>query len=143
MPDQRNEVDSADPISEQDPYPRIKSGTYDVVCLGTKVYWSMAFRRRVCRLDCQLLDERTRVCGFFNLGSEKLPKAGRKSLYWRVWVMANGAQPRKRQRLSRSVFVDKFFRVRIGDVTKRYDNTEASEPEIYSTIQEWIARIGP
>jgi|SRR6185312_2495605 len=143
MTDQRSEVDNADPISEQDPYPRIKSGTYDVVCLGTKVYWSTAFRRRVCRLDCQLLDERTRVCGFFNLGSEKLPKAGRKSLYWRVWVMANGEQPRKRQRLSRSVFVSKFFRVRIAEVTKRYDNTEASEPEIYSTIQEWIACIGP
>jgi hypothetical protein len=143
MADRRNEVNGADPVSETDPYPLIPPGTYDVVCSGTRLYWSKAFRRWVCRLDCQLLDEPTPLCGFLNLGCEQAPKAGRKSHYWRVWVMANGAQPNKRQRLSRSVFAGKFFRVRVADVKRRYDNTEPSEAELYSTIQEWFACIGP
>jgi hypothetical protein len=97
----------------------------------------------VCRLDCQLVCEQAQVCGFLNLGNGDKPHAGRGSRYWRVWVMANGAQPRKRQVLSRSVFVGKFFRVRIGWVEKRHDQTQPSEAERYSTIQEWIACTGP
>jgi hypothetical protein len=137
------EVGGSDPVSETDPYPRIEAGTYEVRCYATKLYWSKAFRRWVCRLDCQLLYDDVAVCGFLNLGNEKRSKAGRKSLYWRVWVMANGAQPQKRQTLSRSVFVDKFFQVRIGEPKRRYDNTEPSEAEKYSTVQEWIACVGP
>ena len=136
-------VETADPVSEHDPYPRHEPGVYEVRCYHTAQYRSKAFRRWVCRLDCQLIWEPGEVCGFFNLGSGDKPHAGRKSLYWRVWVMASGAQPRKRQVLTRAVFVDKIFRVRIGDVTERYDQTEASEAERYSTIEEFIACIGP
>lgn len=134
---------AADPVSDRNPYPRYEPGTRDVRCFRAVLYRSKRFKRWVCRLDCQFLWNSGEICGFLNLGNGDRPHAGGGSLYRRVWVMANGAQPRKRQPLARSVFVDRVSRVRIADVDRRHDNTEASEPEKYSTIQEFLACVGP
>jgi len=57
--------------------------------------------------------------------------------------MANGAAPRKRQQMSRRVFVGKIFRVHIADTRKAYDGKEHPEGAVYSTIKEFVACIGP
>jgi hypothetical protein len=105
--------------------------------LEAKIYRDPQFRRLVCLLRCALvLDPKREVCGFLNLGTDEKPKAGRRSNYWRAWVIANGEPPRKRQVLSRRVFVGKIFLVRIGDVEKDMDGAVHAEFEKYSVIQE-------
>lgn len=101
-----------DPICADDAFPRYPPGDYDVRCAGVRIYRDPRFRRWVCRVDCHFLTERAEVCGFLNMGVGENPSAGRGSEYWRVWVMAKGEQPR-RGRLPKTVFVGKFFRVRI------------------------------
>jgi hypothetical protein len=132
-----------DPICEDSPYPRYAPGVYDVLCYRVKPYRDPRFRCWKCRLDCQFLTESDTVSGFLNLGTGDKPHAGRGSEYRRVWVMANDAQPRKRQVLSARTFVGKVFRVRIADTERRHDGREHIAPERYSTIKEFLARVGP
>src|SRR5262249_59375937 len=109
-----------DPVCDENPYPRYQPGVYDVRCYGAEEYRDPRFRCWKCRLDCHFLTDSGTVPGFLNLGTGDKPQAGRGSEYRRVWVMANGAQPKKRQLLSRRVFVDKIFRVRIADTERRH-----------------------
>jgi hypothetical protein len=134
---------SLEPICDDEQYPRYEPATYDVRCIGAEVYRDPRFRCWKCRLECQFLTERAVVSGFLNLGTGDKPNAGRGSEYRRVWIMANAAQPKKRQVLSARVFEGKFFRVRIGDTERRYDGREHLEAERYSTIKEFLERIGP
>lgn len=135
-------ADGPDPICRDDAFPRYAPGEYDVRCYAVRIYKDPRFKRWVCRLDCQFLTERADVCGFLNMGMGENPSAGRGSEYWRVWTMASGKQPR-RGRLSKTVFVGKFFRVWIEDTVLRYDQREHSEAARYSTIKEFRACIGP
>jgi len=129
------------PICASDPYPRYEPGEYEVRCLDAKTYQDPRFRRLVCRLRCALvIDPEREVFCFLNLGTGGQPKAGRGSKYWRAWVIANGAVPRKRQVLSARVFIGKIFLVRIGSVGKNLEGNDHSELEWYSTVREIISR---
>lgn len=142
MTDPGNELEGPDPICPDNPYPVFTPGEYDVLCYGVSVYPDPRFKRWVCRLDCQFLTEKVKVCGFLNMGIGASPSAGRGSDYWRLWVMTTNQQPR-RGRLPKKVFVGRFFRVRIDYTTKRLDKREHSEAAKYSTIKEFLACIGP
>jgi hypothetical protein len=90
-----------------------------------------------------MIDPEREVYGFLNLGTGAKPQAGRGSNYWKAWVIANGAAPRKRQVLSVRAFVSKIFLVRIGDVETNMDGLEHLEFEKYSVIQKIISRCWP
>ena len=81
--------------------------------------------------------------GFLNLGNHAKPHAGRRSEYWRAWVIANDAPPRKRQTLSPRAFKGKLYEVRIDDVTRRFDGRDHHPAAIYSTVKEIIRRTYP
>jgi hypothetical protein len=134
---------SEGPMCEDDPYPHYPPGIYEVCCFEAKIYRDPRFRSWKCRLGCHFLTEPDQVSGFLNMGVGEKPKAGRGSNYRRVWIMANGESPRKRQTLSRQVFVGKIFRVQIADVETRYDGREHLKLERYSTIREFLSRAGP
>ena len=127
------------PVCDEEPYPRYSPGEYLVRCVGADTYPDPRFKSYKCRLDFRFMDREGTVSGFFHLGSGEQPKAGRGSEYRRAWVIANGEQPRKRQRLSQRVFQDKVFRVRVDDTRKRYDGREHPEAEVYSTVKEILA----
>ena len=131
-----------DPVCNDDSLPRYPQGEYDVCCFNARTYRDPRFKRWVCRLDCHFLTEKGEVCAFLNLGAGEAPTAGRGSEYWRVWVMASGERP-KRGRLSKSVFKGKVFRVRIADTVARFDRREHAEAARYSTIKEFLSRVGP
>lgn len=132
------------PICESDPYPRYEPGEYEVRCVQAKIYPERRFRRLVCRLRCVLItDPEGEVYGFLNLGTAGKPQAGRNSKYWRAWVIANGAQPRKRQVLSSRVFVGKIFLVRIGTVETDMEGNKHADLVRYSVVQEILARRWP
>jgi hypothetical protein len=142
MQDRAVELDGPDPLCADNPYPRYKPGKYDVLCVAVKTYFDPRFRRWVCWLQCQILGEKDKVSAFLNMGSGEAPTANRGSEYWRVWVMATGEQPR-RGRLPKRALVGKVFSVLVDDTVKRYDKREHSEAAKYSTIKEFLARIGP
>jgi hypothetical protein len=83
------------------------------------------------------------VWGIFYLGRGEKSKAGRRSNYWRAWVIANDGPPRRRQMLSARVFKGKNSEVRIEDVTRRFDQSEHPEGAIYSTVKHIFRRTYP
>lgn len=133
----------ADPICEQDPYPRYPPGTYEAQCSEVKIYRDPQFHCWKAQLVFRIVSDGTRVLKFFHMGSDEKPKAGPRSEYRRCWIIANDAPPRKRQTLSRHVFVGKIFEVLVGDVRKRHDGREHPECAIYSIITEILRRTYP
>jgi hypothetical protein len=140
-PDKPNIV--PDPICTGAPYPRFEPGEYDARCLAARIYQDPGFKAWKCRLEYELFPMCERVFGFFNLGRADKPCAGRRSEYRRVWIIANGDQPKNRQRLSSRVFEGKIFRVRIDDTVKRSDGRDHAPAEVYSTVKEILNRTFP
>jgi hypothetical protein len=142
-----------DPICHEDPYPRYPEGEYEVIVMAVKVYPHPSFRGKgrdgvvrptwKIRLDCRRASDQAPVSGFLNLGNEATPDPRPGSDFRRVWIMANGIAPRKRQVMTRRVFVGKVFRVRIGDTRTDRRGREHPEGAVYSTIKEFLACIGP
>src|SRR4051812_29102093 len=104
-----------DPICGADPYPKYGEGECDVICTNVVVYRDPRFRAKgrdgitrptwKCRLDCCRVIDQEPICGWLNLGNEEQPDPRPGSEYRRVWIMGNGGvAPRKRQRMSKSVF---------------------------------------
>ena len=127
-----------DPICNDEQYPRYEPGNYEVRCISAEVYRDPRFRCWKCRLECHFLTERAVVSGFLNLGTGDKPGAGRGSEYRRVWIMANGAQPKKRQVLSARVFRDKFFgfasAIRNADTTAENTSKQNVTPQSKSFL---------
>ena len=78
-----------------------------------------------------------------HLGSKPKPVVGQRSKYRRAWIIANGEQPRKRQTLSRRVFVGKVFEVEIGNVERSHDGREHPKAAVYSVVREIVRRTYP
>jgi hypothetical protein len=81
------------------------------------------------------------VYAFLHMGDGNQPHAGVNSNYYRVWVMANGGRPRKRQRMSHRMFVGKIFEVRIDDVNKTFTGQSRDSYSTYSVVKEFISCI--
>lgn len=133
------------PISDDAPYPRYEPGIYEACCIKSRIYRHPLFRAWKCDLQFVFGENNQNVVfGFFHLGNGDKPHAGRQSQYRRAWIIANdGEQPKKRQTLSRRLFVGKIFRVRIADTVKRSNGSQMGAGEIYSTVKEIIEKIGP
>lgn len=139
----------AEPVCEHDAYPRYAPGEYEALCVGGRIYWNPLIRANTCELKFQLLwpagaafpsGDSQPISAFFHMGREEKPKAGRRSRYHFAWVVANGAPPRRGQRLSLSAFKGKNFRARVGDVTRRADGTAHHPAEVYSTVKDILEK---
>jgi hypothetical protein len=131
------------PVSHEQPYPLYEPGRYTVWCEHACVYKDPQFRCWKALLRFRILPDGEKVWGFLNLGQGPKPKAGRRSRYWRAWVMANGSAPRKRQVLSARVFKRRIFEVEIGTVLKTQDGRNHPEGACYSTVQDIVRRLDP
>jgi hypothetical protein len=58
--------------------------------------------------------------------------------YWRVWVLANGTRPNRRDRMSTAVFRHKIFRVRLRTVRKNAKQIALSPAQQYSVVDELL-----
>jgi len=141
--EERNEGTGPDPVCGQAPYPRYEPGTYEAECARAEIYRDRQFGSWKCALVFSILPDGAQVFCFLHLGSKKDPIVGARSEYRRAWIIANGEQPRKRQTLSKRVFIGKIFEVRIADVQKRYDGREHPMAAIYSVVKEIIRRTYP
>jgi len=102
--------------------PRIEPGEYIAFCHGTKVINYYGERKLMIQF---------RLCGGRYDGLElflpcPFPRGARsyRTKYYKQWVIANGARPERGQRMPRSVFVNKKFRILVGDSKRRFDNGE-------------------
>ena len=137
------QVGGIEPVCDEAPYPRYPAGEYDAECIRADLYRDPQFRTWKAKLHYRLMPGGEPICGFFNLGGKEKTHAGRRSEYRRAWIIANGEAPRKRQILTRRVFVGKLYRVRIGDVTRRFDGRSHPAGDIYSVVKEILERTWP
>ena len=123
---------------------RIEPGEYRAQSRSAKVYRDGCFRRWVCAVQFDVLDDSlivvvARLTWYLNLGSKDKPRAGRRGEYWRAWVLANGGPPKRKDRLSHNVFAGRHAIVRVEDT--RHDFKGAANPEnAYSVVRnvlEW------
>ncbi len=141
-PNRKSESDPVvEPICGSDPRPKVEPGIWDAECVETRVYYDRQFRRWVCRLRFSLLETGEKLVGFLNLGGGDKPRPGPRSEYRRAWIIATGRQPRKRERMPDKVFAGKLFEVEVKDITKRFDQSNHSEAEIYSTVKRILRRM--
>lgn len=124
-----------------DKRPRIEPGEYPAFSRAAKLYRDQTLKRWVCMISFDILADNLlevvarRVPMFFGLGDAERPKAGRRTMFYYTWTLANGAPPRRLDRTSPRVFVNRMARVVVRD-TKRciQDARRAIDP--YSVIEK-------
>ena len=105
-----------------DDRPRIEPGEYLAYSRRSRTYFDAHFKRWTCMVVFDVLaadgvETIATVPWWMNLGSEKKPKAGRRTDYYREWIRANGAQaPARNDRMVPSIFTKRICRVAIADV---------------------------
>lgn len=135
--------DDQAPVCDQTPYPLLPPGRYQAQCTYARIYFDPQFKSWKAILRLRILLTRDEICGFFHLGRCEKPKAGTRSRYWRAWIIANDAQPMKRQVLSPRVFVGKIFEIEVETVERAFDQTMHPVPMRYSTVRRILSRKWP
>lgn len=120
---------------------RLEPGTYRAYCRAAKIYRDGQFKRWVCAVQFDILNENLnkklgRLTWFLNLGSDDKPHSTRRSNYWNAWVAANGGQPKRKDRLSPRVFTKRYARVKVSDTTKNFRQDNISTEHAYSVIRD-------
>src|SRR5262245_53473665 len=62
--------------------------------------------------------------------------------YLQAWILANGAPPKRRDRMSTRVFRDKVFRARMSAVTQNANKTSRTPAQQYSVVDQLLERVG-
>jgi len=125
-------------VCDHDPHPRVPPGDYVLYCSEAKVYCDPGLKAYKCRLRFSDPSSETlpMLSAFINLGSNPKPP-GPRSRYYQEWTIANGARPKRKDRMSPNVFLGKFFLVRVGWVhEKQYDGRAHTEHTRYSLVRE-------
>jgi hypothetical protein len=120
---------------------RIEPGEYPGYSRSTKIYLDGEFKRWVCTVQFDILDESltkviARLTWYLNLGSHQTPHAGRRGAYWAAWVKANGRPPKRQDRLSPRVFRRRFALVSVSDTTKTHRQIAVTPEAAYSVVRD-------
>jgi len=104
-------------------YPLIEPGEYPAYCRAAKTYPDPQFKRWVCMLSFNILSDdliRTvaRLPMWINLGSGDKTRASHRGKYVHLWVFANGAPPKRGDRLSPRVFSRRLAIVQVSTTEK-------------------------
>lgn len=124
---------------------RIEPGEYPAYARSAKTYRDRQFKRWVCAVQFDILDSSlteviAELTWYLNLAAGEKPRAGRRSAYWVAWVKANGAQPKRDDRLSPRVFVKRHALVAVDYTTKNHQQIAANDEDRYSVVRgvlEW------
>lgn len=121
--------------------PRLPPGEYPAYSRSAKIYRDGQFKRWVCAVQFDVLSDdlqkvQGRVTWFMNLGNKDKPNATRRSNYWNAWVQANGALPRRKDRMSTNVFKRRYARVLVADTGKDFNQSAVDEQMAYSVIRK-------
>jgi len=108
-----------------DSYPMIEPGIYPARSTKVVIYPVARFGILKARIHWEVFDKYGNhlacLCQFYNLGDGK--KIGRGSNYFKDWIAANGAPPKRGDRLSTTVFENRtgaVVEVSIANVEPAY-----------------------
>jgi len=123
-------------------YPTLDPGRYTV--RGVKHQgpeWVRAYRRWSLRLEFGLVSEPGVVSAFFNFGSDPSgSRIGRRSRYYKAWVLANGEHPRKGQVMTPDVFLDgQFIEVEVERCNRDPEGKAKAQAEQYSRVTDILS----
>jgi hypothetical protein len=127
-------------------YPVLPAGRYTV--RGAAIQgpqWLPNYQRWSLRVEFTLIDEPVLVSSFFNMGSDRnRPHIGRRSKYYKAWVLANGEHPRRRQKMSPDIFLEgQFFEVEVQPCKMDEEGQPKPTAEMYSTVTKLISARWP
>ena len=131
-------------VWDKDAYPRVAPGKYLAAAVRVQgPEWVASFARWSILVEFELLDDGTRVCAFYNLGSEREKLSlGRRGKYVRDWTLANGEAPHRGEILDPQVFLNgQVYLLQIGDSLENPDarQKQKSQDEMYSRVTEMIS----
>lgn len=124
----------------------VSPGEYELRCVEQKIYRSKLFKRWVCKLVFQFMprhEEDGTICFFLNLGDGNGPNAQPRSKYRRYWSLANGSKPRRADRMTARVFLNKIFLARVDYTEKTYDGGQHNSVSRNSVVRDLVRVTGP
>lgn len=123
------------------PLPQIPKGKYEAVCIKTDVSKYLGKEKRLYLHFKIIAGEysETKIFGIYNYNYKSFPRG---SKYYTDWSIANGALPRRADRMSTRIFKGKVFLVKIRDAIPRYDDgTPKPEMFHYSVVDRIMERL--
>ncbi|MEW6455343.1 MAG: hypothetical protein AB1410_01335 [Acidobacteriota bacterium] len=132
----KNKMYECEPICCDDPQPLIPDGIYQAQVLK----WERGryYNQTKLYLWFEIISPgrafETKLFMVLNLNGNKV---GYGSKYYRSWVIANhGIRPRRNDRLSPKIFLNKVFKVKVETVKRSYTGESVPEYLQYSVIRE-------
>jgi len=128
-------------VSKSDPRPRIPEGKYEAVCIKVEVSSYLANEKRLYLHFQIITDEHmgVKIFGIYNYSYKSFPRG---SKYYTDWSIANGALPKRADRMTTRVFKGKAFLVKVRDAIPRYDDgTPKPKMFRYSVVDRVIERL--
>jgi hypothetical protein len=120
----------------------ITPGRYPAFSRSAKVYRDGMFKRWTCLVNFDVLDDAltgviARLPLFLNLGRGEKPNAGHRSKFWTAWIAANGAAPKRGDRLTANVFRNRHVTVLVRDTERDFRGVTSGE--VYSVIDSILS----
>ena len=123
-------------------YTRVAEGRYQAIAMRHQgPEWVRNFSRWSLLVEFELLDDGSRVCAFYNMGSDpKAPVSARRGNYFAAWTLANGEMPRKGERMTADIFLEgQVYTVVVKDCRRNAKEQEKADAEIYSVVSEIVS----
>lgn len=126
------------------PRVHIAPGIYPACSQHAKIYRDPMFKRWTCAVGFAITNDSltetiARLSWFLNLGKGEKPHAGRRSNFWRAFILANdGHLPTRDDRISPRIFEHRQCTVEVGDVDRDFSGLTSSETS-YSKVTRVIS----
>jgi hypothetical protein len=124
----------------RDPEPLIEPGEYDAAAVGARVHPSIGGRYKFF-LTLEIIGGEADgvrvefICALPNKGGRGVSPS---SKYYRAWVTANGGRPRRKDRMSPSVFKNRLFQIRVRTVVTDHQGRPLAAAHQYSVVDELL-----
>lgn len=127
--------------AKEDPLPQIPAGDYEAVCVKTERSDYLGKEKRLY-IHFQIIDGEyigTKLYAVYNIKYKVFSTATK---YYTDWSIANGALPKRRDRMTAKVFKDKPFLVKVRDTAPKYEDGTL-KPKMFrrSIIDRIIERL--
>jgi hypothetical protein len=131
------------PDASIDSRPRIEPGKYPAICRAAPIYRDPQYRRWICAVQFDILDESQiktlcRLTWFLNLGKKDKAHASSRGRFWLAWIQATDEAPPRHDRVSGRVFEHRAARVCVEDVRRTQGQVELPERAWHSVIRDVV-----
>jgi hypothetical protein len=121
----------------------ITPGQYPAFSRSAKVYRDGMFKRWTCLVNFDVLADDSfsviaRLGWFLNLGRGEKPNAGHRSKFWAAWIAANGASPKRGDRMSANIFRNRHATIIVRDTERDFRGvTSGGLYSVVETVTAW------